>query len=331
MNKVLLILLLIFFSTTALAQLDFCDIDKAAALEFKRLSKLQVQRSQLDIQNLNEIRELMDSRSWESGKPIVEQMSAEEASKFTELSGNSNTNSVASLLESKRERDILAFANMAEILKRYHAGFYHQAEAEDFSEREKNLLSIISLMESGMPDIPDSIYIDMEERLSQRERAVKKQCEIEDALALAANAISYQLDQKRANQAVNEIKALQKKYGSTEKDALPANEYQYFIENLKPILTQLQSDINFAQNLMRLYVLEKSSELMFESWKQDQYMKPGDFGFIGTTFQVWTETGKVSEFHRLGSGAINMLNELIPSDKTAMLNELAEAQPKDTK
>jgi hypothetical protein len=255
------------------------------------------------LRQIEQLRAFMDSRKWEPGKPMSEQMSVEEAGEFGRLQAQQQISVTKALFESRRDRDIRVIRKMAILadkISRYGVddSVNNDPESEEF------------VLAAALYAARDLLEVDF------RELAVEpdKECNLEVALAnLAREAINEFAADEQISAAMKESTRLGnvlKEAGSparvsqADKDAARA---------IQPTIERAQAILQRAQDLQRLSIIESASKRMLASLRQDQYESPGDMGYAGTTWKRWRDEGRIPDSEHQISGVLNYINTKIPA------------------
>lgn len=303
----LLTALLATLSSPVAASEGQCDIQEAAERQRIEISETSRNIAQRMLDDTAALQALMDSRDWVDGEPMIDQMSAEEASKFEELRQAVANRQIASLIPSKRKRDISAISEMAVIAEAIANEEFEFQQSSDKSSEELFLAAILFAARENLPMAADDTFPNAKGR---------KECVLTSTLYMAADqAVEYANDYPFLLPAIEEMARLNKIYPNLSEASVEMNERDKkgFMESRR-IVRGATKHLELANDYLRLALMEETSQLLYESWMRDLFESPGDIEAIGKTWQSWVEAGRVSENQIFAAGLLFTLNEKIPAE-----------------
>ena len=294
-----------------------CEIQKAAGTQWREVSQSSLRISEQALEDLDKLRSLMDAREWKNGKPMIDQMSAEEASAFERLRGSLANRQIASLIPSKRERDILAIAQMASIAEKFANREFEWPEDENSDE---------SIVASFLLSIREHFPIAANE--SYPNAANLSDCDLQNALFMKADASLISANEYPFFEAaIDEMERLKKEYPNLNKSNEDMSERDRKAKReAKRIISEAFNFIDLADDYMRLAYLEEASKLLYDASMRDLFQHPGEVEKIGTTWKSWADDGRLTKQQLKAAALLYALNEIIPADviKTYELVEIGQ-------
>lgn len=297
-------LLEILWSPVAASEAE-CDVKKAAGRQWLDVSEVGHNIAARTLDGLTAFQAFVDSRDWEDGVPMVDQMSAKEAVRFEELRLAMANRQLASLIQSKRERDILAISRTATIAEAI-ANEEFEAPTDENSE-EYILAGMLFAAREHLPMAAHDTFPNAKDG---------KGCELISTLTGAADqAIKYANDYPFLSSALEEIKRLNEVYPDLPKarDEMSERDKKALLDSHRIVLGAKRR-FELANDYLRLALMEETSQLLYEASMRDLFQSPGDIEAVGTTWQRWVEAGRVSEKQVLAAGLLFVLKEQIPAD-----------------
>ena len=303
-------------TATTVASEDTCKVQNAVGKQWLEASQVSQNIAERGLQNANALQALMDARDWESGVPMIEQMTAEEAARFEELRQATINGQIASLIPSKRERDIIAIGKMAKIAEdSIKEGF--ELPADDESE-DAILATIVAAARELIPMSATDTYPNADKLVG---------CELKSALIYAAdNAAEEANEFPFLASAIEEMTRLNETYPnlSTSDESMTERDRKALIETRR-IVQGAMVHVELANDYLRLALLEEVSQLLYDASMRDLFQSPGDLEAVGKTWQGWVEAGHVNERQVAAAGLLYYLNEQIPSDVIKNYDQLSGA------
>jgi hypothetical protein len=295
--------LLLVATPLAHAQAPLCDVSDAHDKEFLSQSEASARLAAQAIKTAEAFQKLMDSRKWKEGVPMSEQMTADEADRFGALRQTMASQNLASLYESKRERDIQVVTRLARLADQ--VGRYGFEAPKDKKSEDYFLYGVLFALREMVPVDPDKIA----------EMRVGETCDISNALLSASKrALEEAFGVPGLEQASRAVRELETKYGELQAGKMSKLDRQNFLEVYVPIVRKSAQHITLAEDLLRLRLLDQVSKLMLKGWRQDQYESPGDIAHAGSTWSAWVSDGRVTKRQHEMTSVINLINENIPAD-----------------
>jgi hypothetical protein len=273
------------------AYADECSLIDGYSADSLLQAKEAAELANATLRHLNAFRKFIDSRKWEDGKPMDQQMSAAEAGEFGKFQKQQEIALMKQLFESRRDRDlevIRKLAILADKISRY--GLEDSVNKDQASEEfllAGVLLAARELLDVNLSDLSDES---------------DKSCNLQTALESQAKAAGAPID-------VSKLSMADKKT---------------FLTVVRPKLTKAQSLLQRAEDLYRLSMIEGTSKKMLAALRQDQYESPGDLDYSGTTWERWKKEGRISDRDHQLTGVLNFINTKIPAPIISDWAEIAE-------
>lgn len=301
------------------ANADECSLEQGysedAALQVKEAAEL----AKATLRQIEAFNKLMNSREWEAGKPMGEQMSVAEASEFGRLQKQQQIAMMKHLFESRRDRDLRVIRKMAILadkISRYglEDSVDRNQESEDFLLASV-LVAARSLININLGD------------LSEKSGMI---CNLENALKNLARQALVELDKiDGLSSAISESQRLASVYGRPiDISKLSEADRILFAQVVRPKLARGQSLLQRARDLYGLSMIESTSKKMLAALRQDQYESPGDAEYSGTTWNRWKTEGRVSDRDHQLTGVLNFINTKIPATIITDWQEIANRTKK---
>lgn len=287
-----------------------CDVQQAFAAEWMIANEAQRPLLDAGVQTLNALQELMNSPNLKDDRSVGEQFTPAEAQRFTELTERQKALNAANLIESKRIRDIRALERMYSLSHSLSKPDWQPQG--DMSSEDTFLVAIILALRDELPK-PMGFLIE-----------ASSPCGIESALWKEATAtLSAMANDPRAKFATTEIDRLQNKYRFSKVDAsrLDATDREIWDTVTAPALTSVKLTYDLVGDVARLQLLERTSERLLLSWRNDLYQSPGDPKNIGTTWRRIVEANEVPAEQIAAASVIVMINDKIPPDFIKSLSQ----------
>lgn len=307
------LLCVFLIAVNANAQL-VCSVDAAGAEEMKVASLESLRISEQTFPVLAAFGEFMNSRDWESGVAVGEQMNAEESAEFTILQQRQTALTIASLNIARRQKHIEILLALSD-LARGMADDGVDLPEED--SHEWKLFQLIAVMEEVLPVDVDALL------------EASDECSLEQALLAQAQRVVTRVysEMSTINEALAESVRLREKYGDVSPADMEEQDREYFQQRVEPVIESFQMQVAYAENLARLSLLAAVSLRILESQRNDQYEIPNDMEAIGTTWRRWIDEGSVSEQETVASGVFGVINDMFPSDFVSEGLELLDQIP----
>lgn len=234
----------VFYATSAASAARLCNVQHAADQEVAAHAKRSIPILSRSLRVSKEFETLMGSRKWKEGVPMVDQMSAEEASKFGELAQAQKAALFAALTESRRERDIRVIARMSRLADQ---GYRYGFEAPKDEKSEDALLL--------------GIVLGAEEAISEKDRPAPIEdsqfdgrCTLEVALLLAGGDVVQEITRMPGYEEwLSKVKVYDR-YNKNNVDVskLPVAERDYLEKTFKPTSRIIMNGFWYANTLLRL-------------------------------------------------------------------------------
>jgi hypothetical protein len=294
---------------------DECSLIDGYSADSLLQAKEAAELANATLRHLNAFRKFIDSRKWEDGKPMDQQMSAAEAGEFGKFQKQQEIALMKQLFESRRDRDlevIRKLAILADKISRY--GLEDSVNKDQASEEfllAGVLLAARELLDVNLSDLSDEI---------------NKSCNLQTALeSQAKGAVQEFSEIEDLSTAMSESKRLVGMYGAPiDVSKLSIADKKIFLTVVRPKLTKAQSLLQRAEDLYRLSMIEGTSKKMLAALRQDQYESPGDLDYSGTTWERWKKEGRISDRDHQLTGVLNFINTKIPAPIISDWAEIAE-------
>lgn len=288
-----------------------CSLEQGYSADYLLQSKEAAELAEATKRQIIAFEKFINSRKWENGKPMSEQMTVAEAGEFGKHQKQSEISILKQMFESRRERDLQVIRKLAILAdKIYRYGF--DDGVNDDQKSEDFFLAGILLSARKL------VAVDLQDLSKQ---AVGS-CNLEMALGnLARDAVD---EFERSNDyaaTMREAEKLSKVYGMPIViEKLSATDRDRYVSVLLPKLSKIGSLLARAEDLYRFALIENTSKKMLAALRQDQYESPGDQEYSGTTWARWEKEGRVSARENTLSQILNYINEKIPSNKVNEFN-----------
>jgi len=296
----------VLYVTSAASAARLCNVQHAADQETAAHAKRSIPILDRSLRVNKEFEALMGSRKWKEGVPMVDQMSAEEASRFGELAQAQKAALFAALIESRRERDIRVIARMTRLADQvYRYGF---ELPKDEKSEEALLLGIVLSAEEAIPE--------KDRPAPMEDSQFDGKCTLEVALLLAAGDVIHEVTSMPGYEEWLSKVKVYGQYVKSDPDAsrLSVAEREYLEKTFKPTSRVIMNGFWYANTLLRLALVESTSKVMADALRADQYESPADMSYSGTNWKRWVGEGRISPAQNRASGIVNFINEKIPSD-----------------
>lgn len=253
-------------------------------------------------QILEEMMNHLSSGNFAKHLALNEQMSVDQAVKLETLSQQFQMNQLATLIESKRERDIIAINNMASIARELSDDRF---SIEDASGVEQQYVGILVAMRE---------FIDAD-AISQPDASDELPCNLETALVTDFyRAMQRVNDIYGISEAMADVQSLISEYGSPiDKSKLTPSQLSRLENDIFPVIEEANHRLVYANDLLMLANLERISKVMLEASRQDQYLAPGDLDFSGSTWKQMVDKSEVSELDISFAKVWSVLNDAVPA------------------
>jgi hypothetical protein len=264
------------------------------------------------LRQIQKFEKLLNSKNWEDGKPMSQQMDAKEASEFGEHKKLQEIMLMKQLTESKRERDIQVIRRLGTLAdKVYRYGLVDTIKTNQ-DAKDQLLIQILIRSREIISVKLDDINIPSD-----------KVCNLENALKnIAQTTASEAVSVKDLDAVMEELNLLARKYGAPiDPEKLNDSQRKRFFTYLEPKIRKAQTLLQQAEDVYRLSMLEGVSKKMLAARRQDQFDSPGDLDYSGTTWDRWKQEGRVTEHEHRLTGILNFINENIPSSVINGWNE----------
>ena len=292
-----------------------CEIQRAADQEYLNATRAEARVAKRQIASLEEFKKLMASRKWKDEASMASQMTAKEADTFATISARIEAGVMAQFIESKRTRDVRVIGKLARLADQTAR---YGLEVPDQKSENYKLMGILL----GAREI---MKVKLEEVASAE--VPPKGCTLDKALILAAkDALKLAAAAPNLTEVNAASAALVRKYGTPLKaEKMSAEDRRKLSDEIRPVYEKVRSYWTLAEDLQRLYQLNRLSQLALESRRQDSYISPGDIKYSGTTWREWVSEGRITRLQNENSKVLNAINEQIPAD---IVKEWKKTSPK---
>lgn len=209
------------------------------------------------------------------------------------------TNKIAQLTESRRQRDLKLLTKLAGIVV---DDYEHEKQPEE-NEADYYLYSMMQILSSTLKNLDITHPID-------------RQCSVEVALhAIETPALEYiQQERQNINSAAALVRALQQKYkmDALDTSALASEDRQLVLDlrnSQKPLLRATA----FLKQIESLKVLERASVAMYQFAKADIAFSGGDEDTIGKTLKMKADNDELDANTQLAIGFWVAMDKQYPS------------------
>ncbi len=277
---------------------QFDSIGKAAAIAEQALPLLEG----LDVIN---------SKATVPNKPIKDQLSTDDISKFSELSQRLKSAQISQLMESRRERDLKVIEKMVMIADRDYRWQKQPKEKDpDFIIYSAIQLLRFTIKKNNIT-VPSSAVCTLEYALHSLET------EAIDRL----NSRNAQLES-----AIRQFKSILAKYGMEKLDRtrLSTKDLEAVNNLINDVIRPIQRHRNFIRDIENIKLMARASDITYESNKQDIAFSGGDISAIGATIQRRNKNNEFSENMQVALGLWVKINEKIPADIVNEWNNLKQ-------
>lgn len=315
MNMKTIALLALMWSPVAAGE-EGCDVQTAAGQQWLDVSKASQNIANRNLHDVAAFEVLMDSREWDDRTSMIDQMSAEEASKFEKIRQAIETRRIASLIPSKRERDTAAISQMATIAEAIATEVFEMPADENSAE-----LKLATILLAAREILPINAADTFPNAKSGNE------CNLISALNAAADeSVKYASDYPFLSSAIDEVTRLNKIYSDFSKagDKMSERDKKALLESRR-IVFGANRYYELANDYLRLALLDETSQLLYEASMRDLFQNPGDIDAVGKTWQSWVEAGKANEEQVLAARLLFALNEQIPAAVVRDWEEIQQA------
>lgn len=251
---------------------------------------------------VREMLALMESRDFEAGKPMADQMDAYEAAQFEALNQQIKNGQVITLIEGKRERDLWAISRMVSIAHELSRDAYQFSDDKKEMSYAALLLAMRELIEL--------------ENLQPDQLPTEGPCVLESAIyADASRAFENANKVYGLDAALADLQSLADEYGTPlAREKLSAADARRMDEDILPVVTKAQARLELARDLYRIARLEVVSKLSLEATRRDQYAAPSDIEYMGTNWDMMVKTEEISAQDIQYAKVLFQLNEMIPAE-----------------
>jgi len=296
------------------AHAEVCSLEEGYSAESLLQSKEEAELAQATLRQLKAFEKFIGSRKWEDGKPMSQQMSAEEASEFGKYQKQQEIAVTKQLFESRRERDIQVIRKLAILADKISRYGLEDSVSTDPKSDEMLLASVLFATRE---------LLDVNLRELGEEGG--KPCNLATALEdQARDAVVEFSEIENFSEVMTESKRLAKIYETPiDEKKMTATDRETFLSEVKPKLRKAQAIMERSKDLYRLALIERTSKKMLAALRQDQYESPGDQAYMGTTWDRWRKEGRVSEREHQLTGVVNFINTKIPAPIISDWEEIA--------
>ena len=308
--RILSLLSALAFAGTAAAQLpplpssmndDACNV--TIAFDHAIMSQINSHSNRRDLMmaNIEALQEILTAREYEDDIPVGDQMTADEAVKFQELSQKVASAQVVELIESKRERDMWAIRGMAYLTDDASDSDF---DLEALPEKDKVYLAF-AMSAHELITLPDGY-----------EQQIPPQggCTLENALyAESQRAIESMESVYGWEDAFADVEILMQKYGGLDADVMNEPDRLKFERDIMPVLNELNMRSDRSQIFYKIALLENMSKVRYRAMQMDQYEAPGDIEYMGTNWQRMVDENGLSENETIAAQVLYQLDEVVPA------------------
>jgi hypothetical protein len=250
-----------------------------------------------------------------SDKPLKDQLPTEDVIEFAELSERMKTMTLAQLIESRRQRDLMVIEQMVMMADREYRWKDHPSENDGQAFTIYSALQLLKLsIEKNNITVPDgeSCILDYALHMIEKE-GIEKLAAIKGVLSVGSS-----------------IQAILDKYGMEKLDRsrLSKADLDKINELETNVLQPAERLRSFIKDLENIKLMARASEIMYEANKQDIAFGGGNIDAIGMTIQKKSIDKEFDEDMQLTIGLWTMINDKIPSQLIQDWKEV-ESQEKE--
>ena len=294
--------------------LDRCELQEVIArMSFESIQNIAViaEQSMLILDQIGQI----NSKATIPNKPIGDQLSPEDIAKFAELGQRQKTLTLAQLIESRRQRDLIVIEKMTMLAdQNYRWKTEPKEDTQDYI-----VYSFLALLQLSVVYLDDPIFA-----------PTSPICNLDHALYSHEEiAITkYNEGNEKLNISMKEINEINAKYGTEKIDRslLSKSDLKNVNEITNNVFKPMQRHANFIKDIENIKLMGHASEIMYESTKQDIAFGGGDVEAIGQTIKRKTEKNEFDENTIIALGIWSLINEKIPSDVVQQWSDLKNSQ-----
>lgn len=281
-----------------------CEIEQAVNQEYLNSLSAESRVAKQQLVSIAELEKFVGSRKWKDGASLGSQMTSTEANTFAKIKSRVDAGILADLIESKRTRDVRVIGKLARLADQTAR---YGLEVPDQKSENFKLMSILL----GAREV---MKVKLEEVESVE--VPPKGCTLDKALILAAkDALKLAAAAPNLTEVNAASAALVRKYGTPLKaEKMSAEDRRKLSDEIRPVYEKVRSYWTLAEDLQRLYQLNRLSQLALESRRQDSYISPGDIKYSGTTWREWVSEGRITRLQNENSKILNVINDQIPAD-----------------
>jgi hypothetical protein len=245
-------------------------------------------------------------------KPLKDQLPSGEIIKFAELSQRLKSANLSHLIENKRQRDLNVIEKMILIADME----YRWQKTPDESSDDFFIYAIIRALRSSI-------------EISDLPPPMNSTCTLEYAIhSVSKEAIKrWNAGGKRLDSAMNELEAINAKYGTNPVDHSRFSKTDLKkVNELMSVVTSMWRHIDFIKDIENIKLMVQASDIIYESNKHDIAASGGVIEAVGKDYQRRKEAGEFSEKIQIAVGVWSKINEKIPCDLVIQWDELYKSR-----